>query len=161
MKNVAVIGGGNSAACDAIMLSEIAKTVFLIHRRDQFRAEPTVVEKLKTIENIKIITPANVTKLLGDETLQGIQIKREEKEETISVDGVFVAIGLIPALPPFQSNIELDEGGYANSDESCLTKTKGIFVAGDCRKKSVRQLTTAVSDGTVAAIAACEYINSL
>jgi thioredoxin reductase (NADPH) len=102
-----------------------------------------------------------VTKLLGDETLQGIQIKREEKEETISVDGVFVAIGLIPALPPFQSNIELDEGGYANPDESCLTKTKGIFVAGDCRKKSVRQLTTAVSDGTVAAIAACEYINSL
>ena len=160
-KTVAVIGGGNTAVGDAIMLSEIVKTVYLIHRRDQFRAEQTVVEKMRSRENIKIITPARVTKLLGYDFLSEIEIEKGGKNETLSVDGVFVAIGLISALSPFADNMDVDESGYAKSTENCLTKTKGLFVAGDCRNKSVRQLTTAVSDGTVAAIAAYEYLNTL
>lgn len=160
-KNVAVVGGGNTAVGDALMLSELAKTVYLIHRRNEFRAESSVVESLKAKQNIKIITPAKVTKLLGDNSLNAIQIEKDNAEEIINVDGVFVAIGLISELPVFKDVLELDEGGYAASGEDCLTKTKGIFVAGDCRKKAVRQLTTAVSDGTVAAIAAADYLNTL
>ncbi len=160
-KTVAIIGGGNTAVGDAIMLSEIAKEVFLIHRRNSFRAEESVVNVLKSKSNVKIITPAKVTKLLGENTLEGIEIEREGNAETLQVDGVFVAIGLVSALAPFGSAITLDEGGYADSGEDCKTKSEGIFVAGDCRKKSVRQLTTAVSDGTVAAIAAYDYLNTL
>ena len=158
-KNVAVVGGGNTAVGDALMLSEIAKTVYLIHRRNEFRAEPSVVDSLKKKENVKIITPSKVSRLLGENTLEAIEIETNGNTETLSVDGVFVAVGLISALSPFASNISLDQNGYADSAEDCLTKTEGIFVAGDCRKKSVRQLTTAVSDGTVAAIAAYEYLS--
>ncbi|MBO7253826.1 MAG: FAD-dependent oxidoreductase, partial [Clostridia bacterium] len=153
------VGGGNTAVGDALMLSEIAKTVYLIHRRNEFRAEPSVVDSLKKKENIKIITPSKVSRLLGENTLEAIEIETNGNTKTLSVDGVFVAVGLISALSPFASNISLDQNGYANSAEDCLTKTEGIFVAGDCRKKSVRQLTTAVSDGTVAAIAAYEYLS--
>ncbi len=160
-KTVAVIGGGNTAVGDAIMLSEIAKTVYLIHRRNEFRAESTVVDSLKAKKSVNILTPAKVTKLSGDDMLKSIIIEKDGVEEEINVDGVFVAIGLVSALTPFKNSISLDEGGYADSKEDCLTTTKGIFVAGDCRKKSVRQLTTAVSDGTVAAIAAYEYLNTL
>lgn len=160
-KTVAIIGGGNTAVGDAIMLSEIAKEVFLIHRRNSFRAEESVVNVLKSKSNVKIITPARVTKLLGENALEGIEIEREGNVEVLDVDGVFVAIGLVSALTPFGSSIALDEGGYADSGEDCQTNSKGIFVAGDCRKKSVRQLTTAVSDGTVAAIAAYDYLNTL
>ncbi len=158
-KAVAVVGGGNTAVGDALMLSEIAKTVYLIHRRNEFRAEPSVVDSLKKKENVKIITPARVTKLLGDNSLEALEIEKDGKAEELSVQGVFVAVGLISALSPFASNITLDQGGYADSGEDCTTKTEGIFVAGDCRKKSVRQLTTAVADGTVAAIAAYEYLS--
>ncbi len=158
-KDVAVVGGGNTAVGDALMLSELAKTVYLIHRRNEFRAEPSVVDALKKKENVKIITPARVTKLLGDNSLEALEIEKDGNAETLSVQGVFVAVGLISALAPFASNITLDQGGYADSGEDCTTKTEGIFVAGDCRKKSVRQLTTAVADGTVAAIAAYEYLS--
>lgn len=158
-KNIAVIGGGNTAVGDAIMLSEIANTVYLIHRRNEFRAESTVVDLLKSKENIKIITPAKVTELIGEDKLSEIVIDKDGTTQTLKVDGVFVAIGLISALTPFGESIALDSSGYADSGEDCLTNTPGIFVAGDCRKKSVRQLTTAVSDGTVAAVAAYEYLN--
>ncbi len=158
-KTVAVIGGGNTAVGDALMLSEIAKTVYLIHRRNEFRAEPKVVESVKAKENIKIVIPAKVTKLNGEDVLESIEIDVEGKSETISTNGVFVAIGLVCSLSQFAESIDVDQGGYANSEENCLTKTEGLFVAGDCRKKAVRQLTTAVSDGTVAAIAAYEYLN--
>ncbi len=159
-KNVAVIGGGNTAVGDAIMLSEIAETVYLIHRRNDFRAESTVVDLLKSKENIKIITPAKVTELIGEDKLSEIVIDKDGTTQALKVDGVFVAIGLVSALTPFGENIVLDSNGYADSGEDCLTKTPGIFVAGDCRKKSVRQLTTAVSDGTIAAVAAYEYLNT-
>jgi thioredoxin reductase (NADPH) len=160
-KNIAVIGGGNTAVGDAIMLSEIANTVYLIHRRNEFRAESTVVDLLKSKENIKIITPAKVTELIGEDKLSEIVIDKDGTTQNLKVDGVFVAIGLISALTPFGESIALDSSGYADSGEDCLTNTPGIFVAGDCRKKSVRQLTTAVSDGTVAAVAAYEYLQSL
>ena len=160
-KTVAVVGGGNTAVSDALLLSELAKTVYLIHRRNEFRAEPYVVDSLKAKENVKIITPAKVTKLMGDDSLEAVQIEKNNEVEEIKLDGVFVAIGLISEMPVFKDTLDLDEGGYAASGENCLTKTKGIFVAGDCRKKSVRQLTTAVSDGTVAAIAAADYLNTL
>jgi thioredoxin reductase (NADPH) len=116
---------------------------------------------LKSKENIKIITPAKVTELIGEDKLSEIVIDKDGTTQNLKVDGVFVAIGLISALTPFGESIALDSSGYADSGEDCLTNTPGIFVAGDCRKKSVRQLTTAVSDGTVAAVAAYEYLQSL
>lgn len=158
-KTVAVVGGGNTAVGDALMLSEVAKTVYLIHRREVFRAENTVLDKVKGKENIKIITPATVKKLIGEEKLEQIEIDKNGVMETLDVDGVFVAIGLVSALYPFAQNVALDEGGYALSGEECTTATEGVFVAGDCRRKSVRQLTTAVADGTVSAIAVCDYLN--
>ncbi len=158
-KTVAVVGGGNTAVQDALMLSETSEKVYLIHRRDEFRAEAYAVDALYSRENITVITNATVSKLYGDNKLSGIEISHNGNTEKLDVSAVFVAIGQVPAVKAFENNIKLDDFGYADSGEDCLTVTDGIFVAGDCRAKSVRQLTTAVSDGTVAAVAAYEYLN--
>ena len=159
-REVAVYGGGNSALQDAILLSEKCSRVYLIHRRSSFRGEAKLVEILEKKENVDFILNASVTGLLGEQELTGITISRNGKEETISVDGLFVAIGHQPQNEMFESLMELDASGYAASGESCLTSTPGLFVAGDCREKMVRQLTTAVADGAVAALAACSYLDS-
>ncbi len=161
-KEVAVCGGGSSALVDALYLSGICKKVYLIHRRDAFRAEESLVKKVEAKENIELVLDAVVEKLIGDNALETIGVRKKNGETLeFSVPGLFVMIGMEPQNEPFKSVAELDESGYFDATETCRTKTDGIFIAGDCRKKSVRQLTTATADGTVAAVAACEYIDSL
>lgn len=158
-KTVAVNGGGNSALQDAVLLSEKCAKVYLIHRRDSFRGEARLVDVLKAKSNVEFILNASITKLLGEEELNGIVIEQDGREYGISLEGLFVAIGHRPDLTAFSEITKLDDAGYADSDERCLTGTPGIFVAGDCRRKDVRQLTTAVADGSVAALAACAYLD--
>ena len=159
-KTVGGNGGGNSALQDALLLSEKCSKVYLIHRRDSFRGEAKLVEALKQRENVEFVMNSRITALLGREELSSIVVKTGEESREIALEGLFVAIGHAPDLGAFGSLIELDGGGYAASGEDCLTKTPGVFVAGDCRKKSVRQLTTAVSDGSAAALAACAWLDS-
>jgi len=157
---VAVNGGGNSALQDAVLLSESCSKVYLIHRRDSFRGEAKLVEALKAKENVEFVLNANITALLGEGELAGIVVNQNGAEREIKVDGLFVAIGHAPDNGIFAELMELDRAGYAASGENCLTKTPGVFVAGDCRAKSVHQLTTAVGDGSVAALAACSYLDA-
>ena len=159
-KTVAVNGGGNSALQDALLLSEKCSRVYLIHRRDSFRGEAKLVEALKQRQNVEFVMNSRISALLGGDELEGIEVKTGEESREIPVEGLFVAIGHAPALGAFGSLIELGEGGYAASGEDCLTKSAGVFVAGDCREKTVRQLTTAVSDGSAAALAACAWLDS-
>ena len=113
-------------------------------------------------ENVEIILGATVESIVGEDTLSGIVIKKtsDGREITLTVDGMFVAIGLIPQNEAFANVLNLDERGYADAAEDCITKTHGVFVAGDCRKKEIRQVTTAVSDGAVAALAAIKYLDN-
>ena len=159
---VAVNGGGNSALQDAMLLSDTCSKVYLIHRRDTFRGEARLVEALRARENVEFVLNSSITALIGQDELSGLIVTNDKGESReISVDGLFVAIGHAPDNGVFSGLIDLDKGGYADSDESCTTKTPGVFVAGDCRKKNVRQLTTAAADGSCAALAACRYIDSL
>lgn len=159
---VAVNGGGNSALQDAMLLSDTCSKVYLIHRRDTFRGEARLVEALRARENVEFVLNSNITSLVGQDELSGIIVTDDKgTSREISVDGLFVAIGHAPDNGVFSELIDLDKGGYADSDESCTTKTPGVFVAGDCRKKSVRQLTTAAADGSCAALAACRYVDAL
>jgi len=159
-KTVAVYGGGNSALQDAMLLSEKCGKVYLIHRRDSFRGEVALVEALGRKANVEFVLESRVTALTGEDSLEGVVVtKNDGTEREIKLDGLFVAIGHQPDIGAFSDLVALDEKGYADSDESCLTATEGIFVAGDCRKKSVHQLTTAVADGSVAALAACRYLD--
>ena len=158
---VAVNGGGNTALEDALFLSNYCSKVYLIHRRDEFRGETKLVERLKEKENIEFVLNATVTSLIGEEALNAIEVtdKITGEKRTLSVDGLFIAIGQMPENAVFAPLIELDKGGYIVAGEDCKTNVEGIFVAGDCRTKTVRQLTTAAADGAVAALAACAYID--
>ena len=159
---VAVNGGGNSALQDAMLLSDTCSKVYLIHRRDTFRGEARLVEALRARENVEFVLNSSITALIGQDELSGLVVTNDKGESReISVDGLFVAIGHAPDNGVFSELVDLDKGGYADSDESCTTKTPGVFVAGDCRKKSVRQLTTAAADGSCAALAACRYVDAL
>ena len=151
---VAVYGGGNSALQDALLLSETSSCVYLIHRRDSFRGESALVDKLKEKDNVEFVLNATITRLIGDEELKGIVVSQNGSEREIKVSGLFVAIGHVPDNEAFASVLTLNNSGYAVADERCITSTPGVFVAGDCRTKAVRQLTTAVADGATAALAA-------
>lgn len=156
---VAVCGGGNSALQDALLLSEKCSKVYLIHRRDSFRGEAKLVEALKKRENVEFILNAKVAELLGDSELHGIVVEQDGTQRSIELSGLFVAVGHSPDLAAFEGLLNLNAGGYAASAEDCRTESAGVFIAGDCRAKSVRQLTTAVADGACAALAACEYLD--
>ena len=156
---VAVNGGGNSALQDAMLLSETSSRVYLIHRRDSFRGEEKLVEALRAKDNVEFVLNATVTALLGEDELTGIRIMQGGAERELAVSGLFVAIGHEPDNAAFAPLVELDGRGYAAAGEDCLTKTPGVFVAGDCRAKKVHQLTTAVADGAVAALAACAWLD--
>ena len=159
-EKVAVIGGGNSALQEAILLSDVASKVYVVQNLDFLTGEKKLVEQLYTKENVEIITGSVVKEIIGSEELESIVITKtaDMKDRKIDVKGMFVAIGLIPQNAPFSDCINLDSYGYADSDESCTTIADGIFVAGDCRKKKIRQVATACSDGAIAALAACDYI---
>ena len=157
---VAVNGGGNTALEDALFLSNYCSKVYLIHRRDAFRGEVKQVEQLKAKENVEFVLNATVTALLGREQLEGVEVtdKISGEKRTLQVDGLFIAIGQMPENAVFAPLIKLDAAGYVEAGEDCRTNVEGIYAAGDCRTKTVRQLTTAAADGAVAALAACAYL---
>lgn len=160
-QDVAVVGGGNSAFDDALLLSERCHHVTLIHRRSSFRAEQILVERVKQRNNISLSIDMTVSELIQKNgQLTGLALKSKiGKDETLPVSGLFVALGRLPDTQVLVGLATLDENGYVISDEKmAVSETPGLFVAGDCRIKRVCQLTTAVSDGTIAAISACEYL---
>lgn len=159
-KEVAVVGGGNTALEDALFLSNYCSKVYLIHRRDQFRGEDKLAEVLDQKENVEFVMDSEVTELHGDGMLSGISVRQVKTGDTreIPVSGLFVAIGQMPDNEIFQDVVAIDGKGYIEAGEDCRTETPGIYTAGDCRTKEVRQLATAAADGAVAALAACEYI---
>ena len=161
-KITAVVGGGNTALEDALFLSNYCRQVYLIHRRDTFRGEERKLAALKQRENVVLITNTIVTALLGEEYLEGVLLwdRQAKEEKKLAVSGLFVAIGQMPDNASFRDLVELDEKGYLLAGEDCKTNCPGVFTAGDCRTKAVRQLTTAAADGAVAALAACEFVDS-
>lgn len=150
-KIVAVNGGGNTALEDALYLSELAKEVYLIHRRDEFRGDNKYLDEIKAKDNIKLILNSNIISINGNERLESITVKNNSEEETtIEINGLFIAIGQEPKNEIFNNVVDLEKG-YIKTIDDVHTKTKGIYVAGDTRTKELRQLTTAVSDGSIAA----------
>ena len=159
-KDVAVVGGGNTALEDTTFLSNYCNKVYLIHRRDEFRGDEHSVNRLKQKDNVEFVMESRVTELAGEGRLDAITVEHIPTGElsNISVAGLFVAIGQMPDNEAFRELIDVDVAGYICATEDCKTKVPGVFTAGDCRTKTVRQLTTAAADGAVAALAACEYI---
>ena len=163
-KVVCVVGGGNSALQDAILLSEKCKEVIMLLRRQVFRGEEKLQEVLFSHPNVSARMDVVISSLVaGNNGLEAVEIENRTtgEKQRIDCDGLFVAIGLVPENGAFAELADLDDWGYFDSDESCMTKTPGIFVAGDCRNKEIRQITTASADGAVAALAACRYIDML
>ena len=154
-KDVAVVGGGNTALEDVLYLSDICNKVFLIHRRNEFRADPITIDKVLNKDNIIVMYDSIITKINGSNYLESIEVNNE----LLKVDGLFIAIGKIPNLDYLNGLIETNEDGYIKSNELCHTNIDGIFVAGDIREKTLRQLVTATSDGAIAATEAIKYIN--
>ncbi|MBR6729293.1 MAG: FAD-dependent oxidoreductase [Clostridia bacterium] len=160
-KTVAVIGGGNSALQEAILLSSGCKKVYIVQNLAFLTGEERLINELKTRENVEIILSTVVTELVGDTALNGIMLRNEDtgKETALLLDGIFVAIGQTSDNESFKEIVALNESGYIISGEDCIPESrKGIFVAGDCRTKSIRQITTATADGAVAALAACRIL---
>lgn len=162
-KEVAVIGGGNSALQEAILLADLAKKVTVVQNLDFLTGEKKLQDKLATKSNVEVILGTVVDSFIGGESLEGIRIRKEADGtvKDLMVDGVFVAIGLVPQNEVFAGLVPLDGRGYIISGEDCLTGTAGVFAAGDCRTKAIRQVTTAVADGAVAALAACAYADNI
>ena len=162
-KIVGVVGGGNSALQEALLLSELAKKVYVIQNLDDLTGEVTLREQLYQKNNVEIITGAVVESLRGEDELRAITIRSLSSGSIrmLALDGLFVAIGLVPQNEPFAKLLALDERGYVCADENCATSVPGVFVAGDSRHKRIRQVTTAAADGAVAALAACDYIDSM
>lgn len=157
-RRVAVVGGGNTALEDALFLANYCKMVYLIHRRDRFRGESRLVNALLKKENVEFILESTVVSIHGEDRLESLRIKNTNTNiiDELIVNGVFIAIGYEPHNEKFANIVELDEYGFICADESCQTSVSGIFAAGDCRTKKIRQLVTAAADGAVAALASCE-----
>ena len=159
-KDTAVVGGGDSALQAALFLSGVAKHVTLIHRRGELRGQEANVRAARERENVSFLLESRVTGLLGENALSAIVVEgKDGNRQEILVDGLFIEVGQEPDNGAFSELAELDQGGYFLAGEDCRTRTPGVFVAGDCRGKELRQLTTAVADGSVAATAACRYLD--
>ncbi len=161
-QTVCVAGGGNSALQEAILLAEKCREVIILQDLPELTGEETLQKILRSRSNVRIETNRKIVGVESNgEGLTGVTVadRITGEEKTIPSDGLFIAIGLIPENEPFAALADLNAYGYFASDEDCLTRTPGVFVAGDCRGKSIRQLTTACADGAVAALAACRYVN--
>ena len=154
-KDVAVVGGGNTAMDDAIYLSDICNKVYLVHRRDVFRGDATTLTKLKETENIELVVPAKVQEVKGEQVVTALQL---EDGRSLEVSGVFVAVGMQPATSMLQGIVLMNDNGYIIADETGKTSAAGFFAAGDVRTKELRQIITAVADGANAATSAERYI---
>ncbi len=161
-KTVAVVGGGDTALEDALVLAKYCKKVYLIHRRDTFRAVHSLVKKVEALENVELIMNTVVTEILGEKNVTGItlQNKNDESQWNIELNGVFIAVGTLPNTALFKEQLPLDEQGYILTDETMETALSGVFAAGDLRKKPLRQVITAASDGAVAAFSALRYLTN-
>lgn len=161
-KVVAVVGGGNTALEDALYLSDLAEKVYLIHRRDSFRGEEANVRSLTARDNVELIYNSNVTKLISDKRLRAVEVtnKIDGSVRTVELNGLFVAVGRVPENRNFADLVRLDDAGYVEAGENCRTSCAGIFVAGDNRTKTLRQLVTAAADGAMAATEAVKYISN-
>lgn len=154
-KDVAVVGGGNSALSSAIYLAGLARKVYLVHRREEFRGDFALQEKVRGLENVELVLGCVPEEIVGEKKVTGLKISDGRE---LAVEGVFVAVGKVPANQLIKDLVELDEGGYAVTDEKRQTKTPGLFVAGDGRTEVLRQLVTATADGAVAASGAREFL---
>ena len=152
-KTVAVVGGGNSAASEALVLSRIAKKVYLIHRRDSLKASRTYHQPLEQAENVEFIWNSQVSQLLGEEKLSGVVLQdvQSGQKKDLALDGLFISVGRNPATELFRGQLELDKNGYIVADETTRTSIPGVYAVGDVRTKTVRQIVTAAADGAVAA----------
>ena len=160
-KTVAVIGGGNSALVEAILLSDLVKKLYIVQNLGFLTGEPKLIEQLTAKPNVEVILNTVVDTIKGDTELEGITVKNSDGElSDLVLDGMFVAIGLVPQNGIVDGIVGLDERGYIIAGEDTLTNAKGFFAAGDCRTKSVRQVTTAAADGAVAALAACDFVDN-
>ncbi len=160
-KTVIVVGGGNSAAADALYLSRLAKKVYLVHRRDTLRATKIYHEPLIQAENIEFLWNTEITELISDKRVNGATVKNKLSGEVMKLecDGIFVSIGRKPATELFSGVLELDENGYIVADESTKTAIDGVYAVGDVRTKELRQIVTAVADGAVAVHHAEQYLS--
>ncbi len=160
-KTVAVIGGGNSALQEAIMLSDGCEKVYIVQNLDFLTGEEKLAAILRERKNVEFIYGHTVEELLGVDTFGGIVIRdtRSNERTRLDLDGMFVAIGQVPENEQYRNLVTLSDRGYVISDENCLTDTDGLFVAGDCRTKNIRQISTACADGATAALAACRYLD--
>ncbi len=156
--DVAVVGGGSTALEDAAYLANHCKKVYLIHRRDEFRGEDYLVQRLRERENVEFILNSTVEEIGGSFAVEEIKLRNvlTKEESKLSVEGIFIAIGQIPGNEKYSKLVKLDEQGYIVAGEDCKTSREGIFAAGDCRTKKVRQLITAAADGAIAALGAVE-----
>lgn len=161
-KTVAVVGGGDTAVSDALYLSKLAAKVYLIHRRDEFRASKFLVERAQARENIRFILSTVVEEVLGEDRVQGLRLRNVSNGNvgTLETDGLFVAVGIRPNSELVRGLVALDEGGFVVAGEDCKTSLPGIFAAGDLRTKPLRQIVCAVSDGAVAVESALEYLET-
>ncbi|MCI7803738.1 MAG: FAD-dependent oxidoreductase [Oscillospiraceae bacterium] len=159
-KTAAVVGGGDTALGDALYLSKIAEKVYLIHRRDTFRANKALQELVKKTRNIEVILNAVPTKVMGEKRVEGLEISVSGETRNLEVNGVFVAIGSVPNTGILDGICDLDQNGYIIADEDGITSSDGFFAAGDVRTKALRQVVTAVSDGANCVLSAENYINN-
>lgn len=159
-KVVAVVGGGDTAAEDAIYLARLCKKVYLVHRRDRLRAAKSLQDKVLAMDNVEVLWDCTIESIQGGEFVEGIKVKNliTETSREIGLDGVFAAIGITPNSQSFKSSVVMDENGFIIADEECQTPTKGVFAVGDVRTKTLRQIVTAVADGAVAVHAVEQYL---
>lgn len=157
-KDVAVIGGGNTALYDALYLADICKKVYLIHRRDEFRGSKSAVEKLEKLDNVEFLLNTTPERMLGEKKLEGLEVLQDGKKRTLELSGVFEAVGSVPQGAALNPNLKTTEDGYIKCHENFETSVDGVFVAGDLREKRLRQLTTAVADGAEVVTSVQEYL---
>lgn len=162
-KITAVVGGGDTAVEEAIFLSRVSEKVYLIHRRDELRANRTAINKLLGLDNVSVLWDTVIEEIKGKDAVDSIDIKNVKTGETenLEVDGVFISVGYLPDSAPYKDVVNLDDRGYIIADESCQTNVDGIFAAGDIRTKELRQIVTAISDGANAITGVEKYLNKI